>query len=96
MGFYGKHVPDGCRLVSYAPSFGNVEIPERYQTKVKELLTRYDRLAAREESGCEMVRHLTGREVERTIDPVFLVDNKSNLKNSSHLTTKAQMLPNSM
>lgn len=73
--FYGKFVPEGTRLVSYAPSFGNVEIPDQYKDKVSSLLHRFDHLAVREESGCEMVRKLTGREVTRTIDPVFLIDN---------------------
>lgn len=75
--FYGKFVPDGTRLVSYAPSFGNVEIPEQYAEKVRNLLDRFDHLAVREESGCEMVRQLTGRNVTRTIDPVFLVETRT-------------------
>jgi hypothetical protein len=74
--FYGKYVPDGVRLVSYAPSFGNVDIPQGHTDKVRELLNRFHHLAVREESGCEMVRGLTGREVTRTIDPVFLIENR--------------------
>jgi hypothetical protein len=73
--FYGKYVPDGTKLVSYAPSFGNVEIPKQHAEQVRHLLNRFHHLAVREESGCEMVRQLTGREVTRTIDPVFLIDN---------------------
>ena len=75
--FYGKYVPNNATLVSYAPSFGNVSIPEEHAGKVHELLNRFDQLAVREESGCEMVRKLTGREVTRTIDPVFLIENKT-------------------
>lgn len=73
--FYGNYVPDNARLVSYAPSFGNNEIPEKYVEKVRNLLTRFHHLSVREESGCEMVRGLTGRQVTRTIDPVFLIEN---------------------
>jgi len=74
--FFGAFVPDGLPLISYAPSFGNSEIPTVFREDLRELLGRFAHLSVREECGRLLVEELTGKEVTRVIDPVFLVENE--------------------
>jgi hypothetical protein len=74
--FFGSHVPDGSRLVSYAPSLGNDHIADEYRNRVGELLKRFDAISVREESGCKLIQQLTDKPVHKVIDPVFLVDDE--------------------
>lgn len=74
--FFGKFVPEGCRLVSYAPSLGNDILPEEHREEVRELLKRFDAISVREESGRKLIEELTDKPVVKVIDPVFLVDNE--------------------
>lgn len=75
--FYGAHVPQNIPLISYAPSFGNSEIPAEYKNEVCDYLLRFQHLSVREECGRKLVADLTGRSVTKVIDPVFLVDDET-------------------
>lgn len=67
-------VPDTIRKVSYASSFGVKQIPW-YQTKrTQEYLNRIEYISMRENRGTEIVRELTGRDVQTVLDPVFMLD----------------------
>jgi len=60
------------RRVAYAPSFGVSEIPPQHRGRIAEYLNRFDFLSAREESGCRIIRELTGREAMHVLDPTLL------------------------
>ena len=74
--FFGKFVPQDCRLVSYAPSMGNDIMPDEHREEVRELLKRFDAISVREESGCKLIQDLTDKPVTKVIDPVFLVEDE--------------------
>ena len=70
--FYLDFVSSG-RLVAYAPSFGLTEMPAQYQDRASELIRRFDYLSAREDSGCAIIKKLTGRMVDQVLDPTLLL-----------------------
>lgn len=72
--FFGRDLPGG-RVVSYAPSMG--------QSTREDLAARPDlvdglksfwRLSGRDANTVDSVSQLTGRSVERVVDPTFLID----------------------
>ena len=71
--FYTQEfVPDNINKVAYATSFGVSTIPW-YQTKrTGNYLKRFNHLSSRELKGCEIIKSLTGREVETVVDPTLL------------------------
>jgi len=65
------------RRVAYAPSFGVTEIPMAYRERFARLMSRFDYLSAREESGCKIIHELTGREATHVLDPSLLLTDAS-------------------
>jgi hypothetical protein len=61
------------RRVAYAPSFGVSEIPPACRDRMASYIKRFDALSAREESGCRIIRDLTGRESANVLDPTLLL-----------------------
>jgi len=62
------------KKAAYAPSFGMSSIPMRYAASLKEYLSGFSALSARESSGSEIIRELTGRDAEVVLDPTMLLD----------------------
>ena len=62
----------GRRRVAYAPSFGLDKMPTQYRDRAARLIRRFDFLSAREDSGCAIIRELTGRKAELVLDPTLL------------------------
>ena len=67
-------VPAQIRKISIASSFGVKEIPWYQRRRTADFLKRIDHVSMRENSGAEIVKELTGREVPVILDPVFLFD----------------------
>ena len=61
------------RRIAYAPSFGVTEIPAELQGEVIRMLSKFDFLSAREDTGCDLVRSLTGLAAEHVLDPAYLL-----------------------
>lgn len=59
--------------VAYAASFGVAELPERYVSHYREMLTGFASVSVRERSGARLVDDLVGRRVDVTLDPTMLV-----------------------
>lgn len=59
---------------SYAASFGADEIPEKAKAWTAGQLSQFQGISVREESGCQIVKDLTGREAEVCLDPTLLPD----------------------
>ncbi len=70
--FYLTFAPDKPR-VAYAPSFGVTDIPDEHRERMKQLISDFSSLSAREKRGVEMIRELTGIEAEHVLDPTLLV-----------------------
>lgn len=67
-------VPATVKKIAYATSFGIGSIPEKYHNRYTSYLKRLDYLSARETSGQEIIKRLTGREVPLVCDPAMLLD----------------------
>lgn len=59
---------------SYAASFGAEELPEQAKSWVADQLAQFREISVREESGCRIVKELTGREATLCLDPTLLVE----------------------
>lgn len=59
--------------IAYAPSFGTDRIAERHKRKIKKYLCSFGYLSVREKSGQALVKEMTGRKVDRLVDPTFLL-----------------------
>lgn len=65
-------LPPATRRISYAPSFGRATVDADLRERLKRLLGGLDGISARERSGAEIVRSLTGRDVACVPDPTLL------------------------
>lgn len=75
--FYNlKFVDDAIRRISYASSFGSSSIPWYQKTKTMDYLNRIHCISTRENSGKEIVKDLTGRDVPMVVDPTLLLTRK--------------------
>jgi hypothetical protein len=59
--------------VAYAPSFGLRQIDTAHAERVGNCLSDFASLSAREQTGVEIIRSLTGRDVPLVCDPTFLL-----------------------
>ncbi|HMP73239.1 MAG TPA: polysaccharide pyruvyl transferase family protein [Kiritimatiellia bacterium] len=66
-------VDDPDRTLSYASSFGAIELPPDQRADYSRHLSRIRFLSVRERAGADLVRQLTGRTVPTVVDPVFLL-----------------------
>ena len=62
-----------AKRISYAPSFGFDQFPEEEIEAHRRGLNGMRALSCREQSGCELIRELTGREAQRVLDPTLLL-----------------------
>ena len=63
---------DDATRISYASSFGVKKIPWYQRRRTKNYLNRIQHISCREESGSEIVKELTGRDVPTVADPTIL------------------------
>ncbi|MCI1268236.1 MAG: polysaccharide pyruvyl transferase family protein [Saprospiraceae bacterium] len=74
-GYYTLNwVPEGVRKIAYSTSIGISEIPWFQRSSYKKFLNRFDFISLREQSACNIVRSLTGRDAELVLDPTLLFD----------------------
>lgn len=72
-GYYTlEWVPDQIKKIAYSTSFGITKIPWFQIKKNRNFMNRFDFIALREKSGCEIVYNLTGKKVETVLDPTLL------------------------
>lgn len=63
---------DDATRISYASSFGVKKIPWYQRGRTRKFLNRIQHVSCREESGREIVKELTGRDVPTVADPTIL------------------------
>lgn len=61
-----------AKRVSYAASFGMSSIPKNIEEEIKELLSGFQSISVREESGKKMIDSLIDIEAKITLDPTLL------------------------
>ncbi len=71
--YFLTFAPAGRRRISYAASFGLSRIPGQFTTQYGEWLSQIHCLSTRELEGKQIVKQLTGREAEVTLDPTLLL-----------------------
>ena len=65
-------VPEHIRKIAYSTSIGVKEVPWFQVEKNKRFMNRFDHIALREQSACDLVYKLTGRKVPVVLDPTLL------------------------
>lgn len=65
-------VPDDVPKIAFATSFGISHLPKRQARKAEYFLKRLDFCSVREQSGQQLVKELTGRDVPIVCDPTML------------------------
>lgn len=58
---------------SYAASFGGEDLPEKARDWAAQQLVKFRDISVREQSGCRIVKELTGREAQVCLDPTLLL-----------------------
>lgn len=72
-GYYTlEWVPDHIRKIAYSTSIGVKEVPWFQVEKNKRFMNRFDHIALREQSACDLVYKLTDRKVPVVLDPTLL------------------------
>ncbi|PKL40242.1 MAG: hypothetical protein CVV41_20075 [Candidatus Riflebacteria bacterium HGW-Riflebacteria-1] len=74
--YFGNSIPKNVRLVSYAPSFGNVKYsadmtPPQYVVKG---LKRFSAISVRDKNSAQIVERYTGNFPEIVVDPTLLIE----------------------
>ncbi len=72
-GYLLDFVENGITKVSYAPSFGMMEIDVEHRETYKNLLNKFDYLSVREPEGKKIISDLIGRDSEIVLDPTLLL-----------------------
>lgn len=72
--YFLQFVNDKRKIYSYAASFSMKEIPTDKMLEYKKLLDRFREISVREATGQEIVKSLTNKESELSVDPVFLLE----------------------
>jgi len=67
-------VPDEINKIAYSTSFGVSVLPKNQFNKAADFLNRFDYISVREESGRDLVKNLTGKNVPVVCDPSMLLD----------------------
>ena len=63
----------GCKKIAFSASFGSTEIDEQHQNMMRPLLSEYQFISTREESGVRLVRDICGKQAISTCDPTLLL-----------------------
>jgi len=72
--YFLDFVKDNKKKTSYAASFGGKEIRNDRRNLYRHYLSGFDRISVRESYGAEIVKKLTGKEAEVTLDPTLLLE----------------------
>lgn len=64
------------KKIAYGPSLGVTEYPEKHKKEFEYYLSSFASLSCRESEGCEVIKQITGKTVEKVVDPTLLLDEK--------------------
>lgn len=77
--YFLSFVPDEKKKVAYAASFGGKTVKDQDKEQITKLISRYDSISIREDSGIDIARSL-GIQAKQVLDPTFLIEQNSWLK----------------
>ena len=63
-----------ARKVAYGASFGVDSVSKEYADSIAPCLNDFDALSCREQSGCDIIKNICGRESQHVIDPTLLLE----------------------
>lgn len=81
--FLDFRVARGVRKISYAPSFGSLEISENHWHTIEYAIKKLDSLSVREESAAKLIKCRTDLDPFVVPDPAILLGEYSDLLNSA-------------
>lgn len=61
------------KRLTYAPSFGVSNIPDKYKNEYRKWLDGIDNISVREDEGAKIIKELTGKDAHVLIDPTMLI-----------------------
>ena len=88
--YFFDFLPDDCKRISYASSFGKSTFNESHKEKCGALLSKYSNIAVREESGIQIVKDLCGKDAECVLDPTLLLESSEWDKIANNAKSKAK------
>lgn len=88
--YFLDFVPKGKKKISYASSFGKSTFNKSYYKKCAVLLSDFQEISVREESGTNIVKDLCGKEAKVVLDPTFLLDKQEWHELALNASKKAQ------
>lgn len=71
--FFADFAPAGRKRISYASSFGCLNIPTEFRKSYSELISKFEMISVRESSGVSLVRELTNLDAKQVLDPSLLL-----------------------
>ena len=78
-----EFLPDGKARMSYASSFGTTQIDRRFIPRLRDSLQKFNYLSVREKDGVDLVRKITGKDVQLVVDPTFLLSSDEWIKETN-------------
>lgn len=69
-----EFVPESCKKIAFAPSFGISSIPPKKKMDYKEFLSQFDFLSVRETEGAKIIKELIGIDAPVVLDPTLSLD----------------------
>ena len=74
--YFLDFVTDNNKKYSYAASFGSQDISDNYKDTIAKTINEFYGICVREEQGKEIVKRITNREADITLDPTLLIKQK--------------------
>lgn len=62
------------KRVCFSPSFGINELPEEWKDYFRNELSKFPMLSSREAAGADIIKNLTGKDAQVTIDPTLMLE----------------------
>lgn len=94
--FFLKFVPENKRKISYAASISMDEIPQNQKDRFRENLKDFNFISVREKTAVKLLKEIGIENVEKVLDPVYLLDvaewNKITQKSTLRLENEKYIL----
>lgn len=78
------------KRISYAASFGIIDLPDEYSRKIKPFLSEMEAVSVREETGAKIVKDISGRDAVVLVDPTLLLSREKWLSIAKEAEGKPQ------
>ncbi len=69
-------LPQEAKRLSYASSFGSINIKEEYFETINDCLNRFAAISVRERDAVDFINRISGLKAKHVVDPTFLLNSK--------------------